>query len=143
MNEKAIGRNIKQILTRKGMTQADLAEKVGTTTVSVSRYITGSRIPKATMLQAIANALECDVGMLLIGCQDGEIEIRDMLKARVIIGMDTKGYIINDKTDGLIPVDVELVAANGMFNVRMPGQSVTISLYAKDVSSAIEREGKE
>ena len=143
MNEKVIGRNIKQMLSHRGMTQADLADKIGTTVVSVSRYINGKRMPKAAMLLAIADALECDVDKLLIGCRDGETEIMELLKARVINGMDTKGYLINDRTDGLIPVDIELVKAKGLIHIRMPRQGVTISLYAQDVSSVMGEKGEE
>ena len=47
--------------------------------------------------------------------------------------MNTKGYLINEQTDGLIPVSVELVRTKDRLHVRMPDQSVVISLDAEDV----------
>ncbi|MDO4649391.1 MAG: helix-turn-helix transcriptional regulator [Eubacteriales bacterium] len=56
--------NIEKYLDAKGMTQRELAEKVGTTETSISRYVSGERIPKAPMCIKIAKALDTDVEML-------------------------------------------------------------------------------
>ena len=60
-----IGRNLKRALERQGKTQRELAEEIGITDVSVSRYIHGERVPKATMLVKIANALGVTTDQLL------------------------------------------------------------------------------
>ena len=41
----------------KGLTQAELAEKIGMTTRAVQNYESGNRIPKAAILEKIAEAL--------------------------------------------------------------------------------------
>ena len=49
---------INKMLERRRMTQRELAEKIGKTEVSVSRYVSGQRVPKATVLLKIAQALD-------------------------------------------------------------------------------------
>ena len=60
-----IGRNIKRALERQGKTQRELAEVIGSTEASMSRYIHGDRVPKATTLVKIANALGVTPDQLL------------------------------------------------------------------------------
>ena len=44
-----------------GLTQTQLAQRVGTTYVSISRYEAGIRVPKIIMARKIAQALGCQV----------------------------------------------------------------------------------
>ena len=53
--------NISEFLNKKGMTQRELADAIDTTEVSISRYITGDRIPKATTCIQMAKELGCSV----------------------------------------------------------------------------------
>ena len=48
---------LQQELARSKMKQRDLAEKVGVTEVSMSRYFNGSRMPRHSTLVAISKAL--------------------------------------------------------------------------------------
>lgn len=59
--DNELGQLIKQYRTQKGMTQADLAQKVGTTMQNISQYERGIRNPKIQNLQKIADALGVDV----------------------------------------------------------------------------------
>lgn len=56
------GGRITDLLEKKGMTQRDLAAEIGSTEVSVSRYIKNQRTPKAPVILAMAKALgvSCD-----------------------------------------------------------------------------------
>ena len=54
-------RSIREILEAKGMSQRELADKVGITEVTLSRYINGNRVPKAPTAMCIARALDVDV----------------------------------------------------------------------------------
>lgn len=53
--------NIDKFLKKAGLTQRELAERVGTTEVSMSRYVRGDRVPKAPICIKIANVLNCNV----------------------------------------------------------------------------------
>lgn len=57
--------NIRQMRENKGMTQGQLAEKVGVSLDTISRYETGKRDPKATELRLMAEVLNCSVDNLL------------------------------------------------------------------------------
>lgn len=56
---------LKTLLKRQEMTQRELAEKAGTTEVSVSRYLRGQRTPGLLTLAAIAQVLGVSIDDLL------------------------------------------------------------------------------
>lgn len=56
---------IKTLLKRQGMTQRELAEKAGTTEVSISRYMKRQRIPRLPALEGMAQALGTNIEDLL------------------------------------------------------------------------------
>jgi len=53
--------NLKRIIDEKGVRQRWLAEQVGVTEVSMSRYVSGERIPKAPLAIRMADVLGVDV----------------------------------------------------------------------------------
>lgn len=53
-----IGRNIKIVRTRLGITQSQLAEKVSLETITISRIETGVQLPGIDRLEEIAQALQ-------------------------------------------------------------------------------------
>lgn len=52
---------IKELLEKKGMTQRELADRVGVTEVSMSRYINGDRTPKGPIAAMMARVLDADI----------------------------------------------------------------------------------
>ena len=65
MAQNIIGERIAGLLREQGKTQRELAEQVGTTEVSMSRYIKGDRVPKGPILANIAKALHTTTDYLL------------------------------------------------------------------------------
>lgn len=65
MKENKLGERIADLLNENGLTQRELAERVGVTEVSMSRYISGSRVPKAPIIASIATALHTTSDNLL------------------------------------------------------------------------------
>lgn len=65
MNENNLGGRIADLLKKSGLTQRELANKVGVTEASMSRYISGCRIPKGPTIANIANALHTTSDYLL------------------------------------------------------------------------------
>ena len=53
--------NIAELLSKNNMTQRELAEKLNTTEVSISRYVSGDRVPKGPMCIQMAEILGCRV----------------------------------------------------------------------------------
>ena len=63
--ESILGRRLSDLLEQRGITQRELAEKVGVTEVSMSRYINGGRTPQAPILANIAKELNTTSAYLL------------------------------------------------------------------------------
>ena len=57
MPKEETGKRIAALLKERGMTQRELAERVGATEASVSKYVNGEREPRAEMLANIATVL--------------------------------------------------------------------------------------
>lgn len=60
-----LGERITTILSEKGLTQRELASEAGITQVSLSRYLSGERVPKATVLMQISKALGVSLDYLM------------------------------------------------------------------------------
>lgn len=60
-----LGRNIADRRKALGLTQAELAERLGADTVTVSRFERGSHLPSLIRLENIANALGLPLAELL------------------------------------------------------------------------------
>ncbi|MCY1375887.1 helix-turn-helix protein [compost metagenome] len=63
---------LKEVLTEKGMTGKDLADKIGVTPASVSNIVQGNSFPKPETLIAIASALDIDVKDLFMSTKEAE-----------------------------------------------------------------------
>ena len=66
-----IGARILPLLKKKGITQRELARRVGATEVSVSHWISGERVPKANYVVYMADALGTTTDYIL-GRTDNE-----------------------------------------------------------------------
>lgn len=62
---QTMGDRIKIALEMRNMKQKELAKRVGMTEVTISRYVTGDREPKADAIIAICNALCVSADWLL------------------------------------------------------------------------------
>lgn len=60
-----IGPRILTLLEKKGMTQRELANEIGVTETSISRYISGQRVPKAHIIVYMADALNTTTDYIL------------------------------------------------------------------------------
>lgn len=68
---KELGSRITNALQKQGMTQKELAERIGITEAVISRYVSGDRDPKPDTLANIATALHTTSDFLLgIECDE-------------------------------------------------------------------------
>lgn len=72
MSANVLAQNINMWITRNRMTQRDLANKIGATEVTVSRYCNGKRIPKATVLYQMSRVFGCTMEDLMAGVDNEE-----------------------------------------------------------------------
>ena len=69
MNTYVTGTTIKQLWESRGMTQAELAEKIGVSSKTVSKWETAKGLPDISLLQPLAQALGISVIELMNGEQ--------------------------------------------------------------------------
>ncbi len=72
MDQKKIGRFIKELRNEKGLTQEQLAELVGVTNRSVSRWENGVNMPDFDLLIHIAQYFDVSIEEILDGERKGE-----------------------------------------------------------------------
>ena len=65
MNDNNLGNRITDLLKRSGLTQRELADRVGVTEIAMTHIINGDRIPKGPIIANIANALHTTTDYLL------------------------------------------------------------------------------
>lgn len=69
-----IGKNIRELRQRAGLTQEGLALKIGVTPSAVGNYERGVSFPKEEVLMSLFGALECTPNELLGGSAEGDNE---------------------------------------------------------------------
>lgn len=67
MNQEKIGKFILECRKEKGLTQEQLAEKLGVTSKSISRWENGNTMPDYSLLKDLCNKLNINVNELLSG----------------------------------------------------------------------------
>ena len=95
-----MGERLKELIDKKGISQKELAEKVGCTDAAISHYIKGDRVPRASVLTKIAIALDTTSDYLMEGVPTdvtGELDYAKKLIARNVAQMSNseKREIIN------------------------------------------------
>lgn len=81
-----IGKNIKGLRERRGMTQEALAEALFVTRQTVSNYETGRSRPDIDMLIRIAQVLDADMNHLLYGLPPEEERRRGYMRLAIALG---------------------------------------------------------
>ena len=80
MNTYVTGSTIKQLRAKRKMTQAELAEKIGVSSKTVSKWETAKGLPDISLLQPLAQAL----GISVIELMNGEHIINKNISANML-----------------------------------------------------------
>ena len=67
MNQRKIGNFIAKLRKKKNMTQEQLAEKLGVSNKSISRWENGTTMPDYSLLKDICNELDTNINELMSG----------------------------------------------------------------------------
>lgn len=86
MNAYITGLTIKELREKQNLTQADLAEKIGVSSKTISKWETAKGLPDVSLLQPLAQALSISV----IELMNGETIINKNISANM---MRTKFYV--------------------------------------------------
>ena len=71
---KTLGGRISELLDKRGMKQMELADLIGVTEATISRYIANERMPKSQILSNMATALKTTSDYLLGNENEGDID---------------------------------------------------------------------
>ena len=83
MNQKEIGKYISQKRKEKNFTQAQLAEKLGVSNKTVSKWETGVCMPDYSIIEALCHELDTTLSQLIDGA-DKEKEIHNTDDKRIL-----------------------------------------------------------
>ena len=81
-----MGEKLRDLISKRGISQKELAQKAGITEAAVSHYVSGDRAPRGAILLNIANALGTTTDFLLSisATEDqiipSEMEIEDSIR---------------------------------------------------------------
>ena len=96
MDQKKVGSFLKELRKEKGVTQEQLAEKLGVSGRSVSRWETGSNMPDISLLVEIADYYDVDVREIIEGERKSEMmdkEVRDVANKMADYAKNEKGRL--------------------------------------------------
>ncbi len=128
-----IGKNIRTLRIRRGLTQDELAEALFVTRQTVSNYETGRSRPDVEMLLNIAQVLEADIHHLLYGLpveEDWRRDKRRLLAAAIAVILLTILQIV------LTPLSQEAIKRHGdgwlyfLLNVVLSPVTIGLCLYS-------------
>lgn len=85
MDIKKVGKQIEELRKNKGMTQADLGERLGVSFQAVSKWERGETLPDTAILVPLSEVLETTVDFILTGGEKalnyrGKIKVCDMIE---------------------------------------------------------------
>lgn len=85
MNMQNVGSQIEELRKSKGMTQSDLAERLGVSFQAVSKWERGETLPDIAILVPLSEALETTVDFILTGGEKalnyrGKIKVSDIIE---------------------------------------------------------------
>ena len=109
MNQEKIGKFVAELRKEKKMTQEELAEKMGVTDKSISRWENGKTMPDLSMIPILAEILDVEISELLNG--------RKMTKEELIIMRDTLNNVIdyNNSEKKNKAMKLNILFASGLF----------------------------
>ena len=117
-NSAVIGTNLLNIRTKKGETQEQVADSVGISYVSLSRYETGQRMPKMNILARLADHFGVTVDELL--------------------GRDST----EEKQDSTPRTIEARIVSAGMDKMSKEDREFALEMFRRAFASAFDREGE-
>lgn len=88
MNQEKIGKFIAECRKKKGMTQAELGEKLGVTEKSISNWENGRNMPDLSLFKPLCNEFNISLNDLMSGEKVKEKEYQEKLEENIINTID-------------------------------------------------------
>ena len=100
MDQKKIGRFLKELRNEKGITQEQAANEFGVAQRTVSRWETGSNVPDLSILVELADFYDVDIREVINGERKSEIMDKDVKETLVMVS-EYSDYEKKKKTNKL------------------------------------------
>lgn len=110
MDTKKIGKFIAENRKGKGMTQAQLAEKIGVTPKTISRWENGNYMPDIVLLKPLSEELEISLNDLLSGEKIEQEQYQERLEENILNTID----YTNKKTAGKSSLAAIIILISGI-----------------------------
>lgn len=128
-NQDIFIKRLTELMENNDMTQTKLSHKIGTTNVTISRYLSGERLPHLEIIAKIASVFNTSIDYLL-GYSDIPIttntkNLKSLAKFQEVIGVLKLGNKKGELSDAQIKLIKKLLDANKDF-----------ILYADDLEKA-------
>ena len=120
--------SLKKLRRQKGLTQEDLAEKMGMAKSSISMYETGNRKPSFEALEAFADFFNVNMNVLTGDKKEKGIKIP--ILGRVVAGIPIEA--ITD-IDGYEEITPKLAATGSFFALHIKGDSMDPYMLPNDI----------
>ena len=120
MNQVEIGKYIFELRKEKNMTQEQLAEKMGVTNKSISRWENGNTLPDISLLVQLSDILNTTLPELING--------RKMTKEELLAQKETINNLIQIETENKIGYNQK---ALGMLMIGLP--LITLSIVDNNI----------
>ena len=98
MNQEKIGKFIAECRKEKGLTQVQLAEKLGTTDKSISKWENGVCLPDSSQYEFLCNILEITINELFAGKKIKDEDYKKVADENLIKMLKYKLYCLCDKS---------------------------------------------
>ena len=127
MNQEKIGKFILELRKQKGLTQKELAEKIGVSDKTISKWECGNSIPDISYLEALCNSLDISVNELLSGerlsqesySEKAEENIMALMKENEINKKGNLTRIIFGSIFAIMPFGIAMLCSGGGMSMWM------------------------
>ena len=98
MDQEKIGKFIAECRKEKGLTQVQLAEKLGTTDKSISKWENGVCLPDSSQYESLCNILNITINELFAGKKIKDEDYKNVADENLMQILKYKLYCLSDKS---------------------------------------------
>ena len=137
MDQKKIGKFLKELRKEKGITQEEFAEMLYVSGRTVSRWETGNNMPDISLLVDIAEIFDVSIPEIINGERESEIMEKEVKET--VLSLSDYAEAINQKIKGRLLV-LTVIAIVGMISfvaIESTGLDTPGSIYEKIASAGL------
>ena len=137
MDQKKIGKFLKELRKEKGITQEEFAEMLNVSGRTVSRWETGANMPDISLLVDIAEFFDVSIPEIINGERKSEIMEKEVKET--VLSLSDYAEAINKKIKGrlLVLTVIAIVGMIAFVAIESTGLDTPGSIYEKIASAGL------